>query len=125
MILAYLCKKELKVLTIYHNPRCGKSREGLQLIENLNLPFTTINYIKEPLTQNELTALIKKLGIAPIDLVRIKEALWKEQYKDKNLTDDEILQALAQNPVLIERPIVVNGNKAVIARPAERINEIL
>ncbi|MFP9115122.1 arsenate reductase (glutaredoxin) [Flavobacterium sp. RHBU_3] len=113
------------MLTIYHNPRCGKSREGLQLIENLNLPFTTINYIKEPLTQNELTALIKKLGIAPIDLVRTKEALWKEQYKDKNLTDDEILQALAQNPVLIERPIVVNANKAVIARPAERIHEIL
>lgn len=118
-------QKRIKVLTIYHNPRCGKSRGGLQLVENLNLPFITVNYLTHPLTEKQLTVLIKKLGIAPIGLVRTKETLWKEQYQGKNLTDEQLVQAMVMNPILIERPIVVNGRKAVIARPAERIYEVL
>lgn len=113
------------MLTIYHNPRCSKSREGLQLLESLNIPFTTIKYLNEPLSKDELKELIEKLGIAPIELVRQKENIWKENYKDRELTDDEIVATLSEHPVLIERPIVVNGNKAVIARPAEKVKEIL
>jgi len=113
------------MLTIYHNPRCGKSREGLALLELQNKPFTVIKYLNEPLTKKELTAIIAKLGITPLELVRQKEKVWTDTYKGKQLTDDEIIDALATYPILIERPIVVNGDKAVIARPAERVKEIL
>lgn len=113
------------MITIYHNSRCSKSREGLCLLELQDKPFTTINYLKEPLTKEELTDLIKKLGIKPIDLVRKKEEIWLQKYKGKNLTDGKVIDIMVQYPNLIERPIVVNGDKAVIARPAERINEIL
>ncbi|MFY7730028.1 MAG: arsenate reductase (glutaredoxin) [Flavobacterium sp.] len=113
------------MLTIYHNPRCSKSREGLQLLESLNIPFATIKYLNEPVSEAELMSIIKKLGIAPIELVRQKETIWKENYKDKNLTDDQIITAMATHPTLIERPIVVNGDKAVIARPAEKALEII
>lgn len=113
------------MITIYHNPRCSKSRECLQLLELEQKPFTTVKYLNEPLSKDELTGLLKKLGIKPIDLVRQKEQVWIEHYKNSQLTDDEIIEAMTNNPVLIERPVVVNGNKAVIARPAERIKEIL
>lgn len=104
---------------------CSKSREGLQMLELLNQPFTIVKYLNEPLSKEELTEIISKLGIAPIDLVRQKEAVWKEAYKNKQLTDDEIIDAMLMHPALIERPIVVHNDKAVIARPAEKIKEIL
>ncbi len=113
------------MLTIYHNPRCSKSREGLQLLELQDKPFTIVKYLNEPLTKQELTELIKKLGISPIELVRKNETTWKEQYKGQELTDDAIIEAMVQHPNLIERPIVVNSDKAVIARPAENIKSIL
>lgn len=113
------------MLTIYHNPRCSKSREGLQLIESLNLPFTINKYLDTPPTKDELTAIIAKLGIQPIDLVRQKEEIWKKNYKGKDLTTDQVIDAMVQHPNLIERPIVINGDKAVIARPAEKVQEIL
>ena len=113
------------MIKIYHNPRCSKSREGLCSLQDLNREVEIINYIENPLTFNELKKLIALLKIKPIELVRTKETIWKEQFKDKNLTDDELIEAMIANPKLIERPIVVNGNKAVIARPAEKINEIL
>lgn len=117
--------KTIYMITIYHNPRCGKSREGLQLLEQLDKPFTTVKYLNEPLNKQELSSILNKLGIPPLDLVRQKEVIWKENYKDKQLSDDQIIDAMISHPVLIERPIVVNGNKAVIARPAEKIKEIL
>jgi len=113
------------MLTIYHNPRCGKSREGLALLELQDKPFTVVKYLNEPLTKEELTAIIKKLGISPLELVRQKETVWIDNYKGKKLTDDDIIAALIVHPILIERPIVINGDRAVIARPAERIKEIL
>ena len=113
------------MLTIYHNPRCSKSREGLQLLEELNEPFTVIKYLDTPLTKEELSEIIKKLGIKPIELVRTKEDIWKEKYVDKKLTPAQVIAALIKYPQLIERPIVINGDKAVIARPAEKIKEIL
>ena len=113
------------MITIYHNPRCGKSRECLQLLELQNKPLTVVKYLNEPLTKEELTSLIKKLNIKPLELVRQKEQVWKDNYKDKKLTDVQVINAMAQHPILIERPIVVNGDRAVIARPAERVKEIL
>lgn len=113
------------MITIYHNPRCSKSREGLQFLELEGKPFTTVKYLNEPLTKNELTTIIKKLGITPVELVRTKEKIWISDYKGKELSDSEVIEAMLQHPNLIERPIVVNGNKAVVARPAEKIKEIL
>ncbi|WP_297333905.1 arsenate reductase (glutaredoxin) [Flavobacterium sp.] len=113
------------MITIYHNLRCSKSREGLQMLELLNQRFTIVKYLNEPLSRQELTAIIKKLGIAPIDLVRQKETVWKELYKDKQLTDDETIDTMVMHPTLIERPIAVHNDKAVVARPAEKIKEIL
>lgn len=113
------------MITIYHNPRCTKSREGLCELENLNTEFTIRKYLDEPFTKEELKEVIKKLNIKPIELVRTKEAIWKEEYKGKELTDEDIIDAMLQHPKLIERPIVVNGNKAVIARPKEKIQDIL
>jgi arsenate reductase len=113
------------MITIYHKPQCSKSREGLQLLENLHVPYTIVKYLDEPLSKKELKELIKKLGIKPIDLVRQKEDIWITQYKDRKLTGTQIVEAMVKHPNLMERPIAVNGDKAVIARPAERINEIL
>ncbi len=113
------------MITIYHNPRCSKSGECMQLLELQDKPFTIVKYLNEPLTKEELTALIKKLGIKPIELVRQKEQVWKDNYKGKKLTGAQVINALIKHPVLIERPIVVNGDKAVIARPAEKIKDIL
>jgi len=113
------------MIKIYHNPRCSKSREGLCTLNDLNEQVEIINYIENPLTFEELKKLIGLLGIEPIELVRTKEAIWKEEFKDKKLTNEEIIEAMVKYPKLIERPIIVNGDKAVIARPSEKIKEII
>ncbi len=113
------------MITIYHNSRCSKSREGVCFLENTKEDFQVVNYLESIPTKDELKELLRKLNISPIDLVRKKESIWISDYKNKNLSDDEIIQAMIDNPKLIERPIIVNGDKAVIARPTERINEIL
>lgn len=112
-------------MKIYHNPRCSKSRQGLAILEGSKLNFETIKYLETPISENELKEIIKLLGIAPIDLVRKNEAIWKEKYKGETLTDSEIIAAMVQNPKLIERPIVINNGKAVIGRPPEIIKTIL
>ena len=113
------------MITIYHNPRCTKSREGLCELENLNQTVTVRKYLEEPFTKEELLDILKKLAIKPIELVRIKEAIWIENYKGKEMSDEAIIEAMLIHPKLIERPIVVSGDKAVIARPKEKINELL
>jgi len=112
-------------MKIYHNPRCSKSRQGLAILEASKLSFETINYLETPVTIKELTEIIKLLEISPIDLVRKNEAIWKENYKGKKLSDSEIIIAMAENPKLIERPIVINNGKAIIGRPPELIKTIL
>ena len=112
-------------MKIYHNPRCSKSRQGLAILEDSKLKFETINYLKDPVSETELTEIIKLLGISPIDLVRKNEAIWKEQFKGKELSDVDIIKAMVENPKLIERPIVINNGKAVIGRPPEIIKTIL
>lgn len=112
-------------MKIYHNPRCSKSRQGLAILEESKMSFETIKYLETPTSKEELTEIIKLLGISPIDLVRKNEAIWKDNYKGKPLTDLEIITAMVENPKLIERPIVINNGKAVIGRPPEIIKSIL
>ena len=113
------------MITIYHNPRCGKSRECLAFLENNNKPFEIIKYLENPLNFEELSAIIHKLKIPAIDIIRTKEPIWIEKYKGKNLSNEEILSAIVANPILMERPIVVVNDKAVIARPLSNIETIL
>lgn len=112
-------------MKIYHNSRCSKSREGLAILEASNLKFETIKYLDTPITTEELNEIIKLLKISPIDLVRKNEIIWKENYKGKTLSNSQIIQAMIENPKLIERPIVINGNQAVIGRPPEIIKTII
>jgi arsenate reductase len=112
-------------LQIYHNPRCKKSREGLAILENSGKEFEVVKYLEDVPSEKELEEIIKLLGISPIQLVRKKEKIWKDGYKGKELSDSEIIKAMVQNPKLIERPIVINRNKAVIGRPPENILELL
>ena len=109
------------MLTIYHNPRCRKSREGLQLLEESGKAFETRLYLTEAFSKQELTDLIQALGVAPIELVRKNEAIWKSDYKGKDLSDEEVIEAMLAHPRLIERPVVTDGRSAVIGRPGERI----
>lgn len=111
--------------TIYHNPRCSKSRQALQLLEDKGEDITIIKYLEEPPTPAKLTELISLLGIAPMELVRKNEAIWKEKYKGMGLTDAEIVNAMVEHPRLMERPIVVKGFKAALGRPPENILEVL
>jgi len=113
------------MIKIYHNPRCSKSRQGLEILENSGKEFEIIKYLENIPTYSELSSIIDKLQIKPIDLVRKNETIWKENYKGKKLSDKEIISAMIQKPKLIERPIVINGNKAVIGRPLENISTII
>lgn len=113
------------MIKIYHNPRCTKSREGLAIIENSGKEFEIIKYLDNPLSEKELTEIITLLKISPIELVRKNEKIWKENYKEKDLSDNQIIEAMVQNPKLIERPIVINNGKATIGRPPQLISKIL
>lgn len=113
------------MITIYHNPRCSKSRQGLSILDESGNKFEVIKYLDNPLSSSEIEKLLKKLEIAPIDLVRTNEAVWKEHFKGKQLTEDEVIAAMVKYPKLIERPIVVSDKGAVIGRPPENINTII
>lgn len=113
------------MIKIYHNPRCSKSRQGLEILENSGKEFETVKYLDTIPSTEELKEVISLLNISPIDLVRKNEKIWKEEYKGKELSDAEIIKAMVENPKLIERPIVINGDKAVIGRPPENIKEII
>jgi len=113
------------MITIYHNPKCSKSREGLYILEKSGKTFQKILYLEKKLTEKELTDIVKKLNISPIDLVRKKESIWKENYSNKKFLDEEIIKIMVENPKLIERPIVVNKDVAVIGRPISKISEII
>ncbi|CAM1363571.1 conserved hypothetical protein [Tenacibaculum litoreum] len=113
------------MIKIYHNPRCSKSRQGLEILENSGKEFETVKYLETIPSTEELKEVISLLNISPIDLVRKNEKIWKEEYKGKELSDSEIIKAMVENPKLIERPIVINGNKAVVGRPPENIKEII
>lgn len=109
----------------YHNPRCSKSRQGLQLLEKAGQSPEIVLYLNTPPTEKELTAIIKKLGIKPYDLIRRNEKIFKENFKGKDLSDKEWIQAMVQYPKLIERPILVTKEKAALGRPPEDLLTIL
>lgn len=113
------------MLKIYHNARCRKSREGLEILENSGKNFEVREYLKEPLDEKELKDLVNKLEIAPIQLVRKNEKIWKENYKDKDLSDSELITVMVKHPKLIERPIVEDEKHAVIGRPPTDIKKLL
>lgn len=112
------------MITVYHNTRCSKSRSAVQLLEEKGIPFQLHLYMTDRLTAKALKELLKKLGMKPHELLRKNEAIYKE-LKDTVTTDAEWVRQMIEHPELIERPIVVNGDKAVVARPTETVLEIL
>ena len=113
-------------MKIYHNPRCGKSREGLQILKDSGKTFELIEYMgNNPLTFDKLQNTIKLLKIKPIELIRKNEAIWKENFKDKKLSDKRLIELMIKYPQLMERPIVINGDKALIGRPLSLLFDII
>lgn len=113
------------MITIYHNPRCKKSREGLEILEKSDKEFQVVKYLKEELSTKDIENLLRLLDIPAEKLVRKKEKIWKENYKGKDLSDKEIVEAIQQHPKLLERPVVKTDKKAVIGRPPENINALI
>ncbi len=109
------------MIQIYHNQRCGKSRTCLAFLEESGKEYEVVKYLEDSPSVEELTPLIKKLGIEPIELVRKKEQLWIENFKNKILTTEEIIEAMVANLILIERPIIIKGDKAIIGRDLEKV----
>jgi arsenate reductase (glutaredoxin) len=113
-------------VTIYHNPRCSKSRQTLALLEEKSVAHDVVLYLETPPSADELTAIIAKLGFGPRDLMRKGEAPYKDlQLDDATTTEAALIEAMVEHPVLIERPIVVSGDKAAIGRPPESVLAIL
>lgn len=113
------------MIKIYHNPRCRKSREGLQILEESGQSFEIVKYLDDVPGEQELKEILEYLDMAPIDLVRTSESIWKENFKGKTMTDEEVIKAMTEHPKLIERPIVVKDSKAVLGRPPENIKTLL
>ncbi len=113
------------MITLYHNPRCSKSRECNIMLDDLGKDIRIINYMKDLFTETTLKEVIDLLKIKPIDLVRKNEQEWKDFYKDKEMSDTDVIKAMVKYPKLIQRPIVVNGKKAAIGRPLEAVLALL
>ena len=113
-------------VTIYHNPRCSKSRQTLALVEEQGVEPMVVEYLKNPPTAVELKDLLRKLGLSAKELIRRSEAAYKELGLKDSLDDEDVLiTAMAENPKLIQRPIVVSGSQARLGRPPEQVLEIL
>ena len=111
--------------TLYHNPRCSKSREALQILQQANEPVEVVLYLKDPLSEGALKKIIQQLGVSAIELIRKNEPVWKQNYKGKSLSEDELITAMVNNPKLMERPIAINKTKAVIGRPPIEVLKVL
>ena len=112
-------------MKIYHNPRCNKSRQTLALLQENGVEPDVVLYLDNIMTADELRGLLAKLGISPMQLVRKGEAVWKDKYKGKVLSDNQVIEAMIANPKLIERPIVVKDQSAVLGRPPENVLELI
>lgn len=118
--------KTVKTSTLYHNPRCSKSREALRMLEERGTKLRVVRYLDTPPTAPELKDILKRLGLQPRDLIRQCEPLFASlKLDDPSVTDAALVRAMAENPVLIERPIFDNGTRAIIGRPPERVLELL
>jgi len=118
----------MKKAVIWHNPRCRKSREGLQTLQQLaekhGIEIEIRKYLDEPPTPEELKEVLQMMGASPWDILRKQEKIWKENFKGKDLSDEELIRIMSENPKLIERPIVIYNGKAVLGRPAENIKTL-
>ena len=111
-------------MKIYHDPRCRKSREGVQYLTDKGVKFEIIEYLKDNLSKETIQILLNKLNITALELIRKNEKIWKENYKDKSLSEKELVEVLHKEPKLIERPIIESENLAVIGRPKENIDSL-
>ncbi|MGB0882981.1 MAG: arsenate reductase (glutaredoxin) [Vicingaceae bacterium] len=112
-------------MKIYHNPRCSKSRETLQIIKDAGVEVEIVEYLNAIPTADELKTLLMKLNLKPTDILRKGEAVYKEKFKTSNFNDDEWIKVMIEYPKLIERPIVVKGNKAVLGRPPQNVLDLI
>jgi arsenate reductase len=119
------CGKSAQEITVYHNARCSKSRAACEILAGKGIAARIIDYLNTPPDKEELRALLKKLKMEPSGLVRRGEAVFKENYAGKTLDEEQWLDALLAHPILIERPIIVRGENAVIGRPPEKILELI
>ncbi len=113
------------MITLYHNPRCRKSRETLELIQEKGESLEIKLYLKEPPTAKELKEVLAKLGLRPLELIRKQEAIFKEKFKGKEFADDQWIDVMVVHPILIERPIAIKGNTALIGRPPSKVQELM
>ena len=113
------------MVTVYHNPRCSKSRQTLELLKSQGVDTQIVLYLETPLNTAELSVLVKKLGISAQQLIRKSEQDYKDNFRGLDMTEEQWLEAMSQYPKLIERPIVVNGDSAALGRPPENVLEIL
>ena len=113
------------MIVIYHNPGSPNSRECLEILETKKADYKVVKYLDEPLTVEKLTKVVKLLDLKPIEIVRQQEKIWKDNFKDMIINDDDLIELLIEYPTLIERPIVINGDKAVIGKPPKKIIDLL
>ena len=113
------------MIKIYHNPRCTKSRQALQLLEEKGVAHQVVKYMDEPLTPNEMKNVLRHLDMPAADLIRRNEQIWKDEFRDKEMEEEELILAMIEYPKLMERPIVDNGDRAVVGRPTEKVLEVL
>jgi arsenate reductase len=111
--------------TIYHNPRCTKSRGALALLEEHGIKPKVIEYLQTPPTAAELKSILNKLGMKADELIRKGEDIYKEKIAGRSLTEDQLIAAMVKDPILIERPIVIHGDRAVVGRPVEKVEALL
>lgn len=112
-------------MKIYHNPRCAKSRAGLKFLESKTSDFDIVKYLSDGISESELAEVISKTGKKPKDFIRTQEKEFRDNYKGKDFSDRQWIKIMVENPKLIQRPIVVHGDKAVLANPPENIEKIL
>lgn len=112
------------MIKIYHNPRCRKSRAGLQYLEGKGVEFEVVEYLKNEISEEELKDVLIKMNVTPSEIIRTQEEIYKKQFKGKNFTDEEWIKILIENPKLIKRPLIVKGYKAVWADPPENMEKL-
>ena len=112
-------------MKIYHNPRCSKSRQTLQLLQDKGVEAEIVEYLKNIPTAEELKIILAKLNLKPTQILRKGEAVYKEKFKTSNFTDEEWIDVMIEYPKLIERPIVIRDNKAVLGRPPENVLDLI
>lgn len=112
-------------MLIYHNPRCGKSRQTLAILEEKGIKPEIILYLQDTPSREELSAVLEKLGMQASQIVRKSEQVYKDNFKGKELSEDEWLDALVQYPKLMERPIVIRDDRAVLGRPPENVLDLI